>query len=131
MASKKSSIPQKSPAPTASKNSTTKTVFLSLKPEIIQQKAFEISQKGLSWNDLNWMIGEDELKISNAIEGDKKVLMGPLPSSLSINPTKIVQKPNNDEIKRMAENISQRHMALPQLHWELAIREHIINSIKE
>jgi len=122
---------QKSSSSNSSSKAVVKTVFIPIKQEIIQQKAFEISKKGLSWDQLNWILGEDELKIANAIEGENKVLSGALPPTISINPTKIVQKPKVEDVKKMAEMISQRHMPLPQLHWELAIREHIINSLKE
>lgn len=107
------------------------TIFISITNEKIQQKVNEISTKNLSWNDLNWLIGEQEVKLSKAIEDPPNLWTIPLPPKIKINLSKIIQKPSIDEIRNHAISLSHQHLSIPQQQWNLALREYIFDSMKE
>ena len=111
------------------KKPTSTTIFVDLPKEIIYQKAQSIAQKGLSWNDLNWIIGENEVKLTNALEEKINFLSDSLPSHIPVNINKIIKSPNFEDIRKTAEQIASQHFSLPQLQWNLALQDYILEDI--
>lgn len=110
------------------KNSTL-TVFVALLQEVISHKAQMIAQKGYSWDELNWIIGENEVKLTNALEEKLDYQSVSLPHHIPVITNKINKTPPLDDIKKTAEIIASHHLSLPQLQWDLALQDYILEEI--
>lgn len=111
------------------KKNTSLTVFVALPHKVISQKAQMIAQKGYSWDELNWIIGENEVKLTNAIEEKLNYQSVSLPHHIPVITNKINNSPLLEEIKKTAEKIASHHLSLPQLQWDLALQDYILEEI--
>jgi hypothetical protein len=107
-----------------------KTVFIHINVEKIKQIALDISQQPLSWDDINWLISESELKIANAIVSDENPLKGPITKQVKIDRTQIIEKPNENHIRELAQNIANKQESLEQRYFDLALRQYIFDLVK-
>lgn len=120
----------KSTKPPISPNKKTSlTVYVALPHEVISQKAQTIAQKGYSWDELNWIVGENEEKLTNALEEKLDYQSVSLPHHIPVITNKINKTPPLEDIKKTAEKIASHHLSLPQLQWDLALQDYILEEI--
>ena len=74
---------------------------------------------------------EQKLKLKNAFDSSTNPLMGNFPEMTSIDPNKIIDTPNADETKTLAELIAKQCPSLENLNSFLAQRVYIVNSAKK
>jgi hypothetical protein len=107
-----------------------KTVFVPINIEKIQEIAYDISQRSMTLDEINWLISENELRIAGAIVSDENPLKGAPTNSVKIDLTRIIEKPLDKRISALAENVANRQESIQQRHWDLAFRQYLINSLK-
>ncbi len=96
----------------------------------IREGAYLLSQQKKSYNDYVWMLAEADLKLAKAFPGANPIT-GVLPKTLKVIPSKIVDAPDQSEIKKAAEIQSKKGAKLQDLHWFIAARNFIIQEAKK
>ena len=71
--------------------------------EKIRSLAFDFSQEPKSYDDWIWLLAENELRLNKAYTTGSNPLMGTFPESVSIDPKKIIDDPDVEDIKPLAE----------------------------
>jgi len=95
----------------------------------VRDLAFKVSQWASSWDDFVWFFAESELRLQNSYVSEQDSLRGPHPEGIKLFPGKIVEQPDPEAIKTLAEEISQKNPRLEELHWFLAERKYLYNKI--
>lgn len=107
-----------------------KTIFIQLSHSKINEIAYSISQQPLTWDELNWLISETELKIANAIVSDENPLKGANPNQVKIDRTRIIENPDEGSIRELAQNIANKQESIEQRYLDLALRQYIFKLAK-
>jgi hypothetical protein len=97
----------------------------------IQDIAYDLSQQPKTYDDYIWLLAENELRLNKAYLTHANPLMGVVPESVSIYPSKLIDFPETENIKRLAEIFAAQGPNLQDLHWFLAERVYIYNSAKK
>ncbi len=116
---------QQSKAPVAKVASG--AVSIAVDNDEIQKLAYEISQLPKSYDDFVWIFAEAEIRLRPAYA------MGnifPNGGPVQIYPNKIVNKPNEDDVRTLAAQIASQGTPVQDLHWFIAQRNYIINKAK-
>ena len=112
---------------TPSAKVTTGVMSIELDNDAIQKLAFEISQQPKSYDDFVWMFAEAELRLKPAYAVNNVFqTAGPV----QIYPAKIVDKPNESEIRSLAAQIASQGTSMQDLHWFAAQRIYVYNKAK-
>jgi hypothetical protein len=126
-----SSSSTKTSSSSSTKSSAGKSVFVSLNEDKIRERAFMLSQQSKNWNDLVWSVAEADLKLSLAIPKDVSPLAGNVVKEVKIDVAKLIPKPKQDDVRKMAEMVANHHPSLQELHWNLALREVLLDSVNK
>ena len=126
-----SSSSSKTSTSSSTKSSADKSVFVSLNEDKIRERAFMLSQQSKNWNDLVWSVAEADLKLSLAIPKDISPLAGKSVKEVKIDVTKLIPKPKQDDVRKMAEMVANHHPSLQELHWNLALRQVLLDSVNK
>ena len=122
-------IAKKEPKMNAS--SAKNPILIKMDENKVREMAYDLSQQPKSYDDFVWLLAEQELKLKNAFDSSTNPLMGNFPEMISIDPNKIIDTPNADETKTLAELIAKQCPSLENFHWFLAERVYIVNSAKK
>ncbi len=101
-------------------------VSIAVDNDAIQKLAFEISQEPKSYDDFVWIFAEAELRLRPAYAVGNVFTGGPV----QLFPNKIVDKPKDDDIRSLAEQIASQGTPVQDLHWFIAQRKFIYNKAK-
>ena len=96
----------------------------------ISTLAQELSKKSNSWDELNWLLAEADIRLSAAFEGPNPFSINPRPSKVSIHKYAIPSKLGPSEIRPVAEKVASRRLSLQDLHWNLAERLYLLEQVK-
>ncbi len=103
-----------------------------LDDETIRDLARAVSLEGKTFDELVWLFAEAELRIlSTLVVGHLRQEGGEV-REVEVDPTLLVDQPEEDEIRVLATEIAQMKPtpALPDLHWFIAERRFIFNQAK-
>jgi hypothetical protein len=92
----------------------------------IKKSAYELSQMKKSYDDWVWLWTEADLKLKNALISP----LGPGVTSVQVDRKKIVQKPNVEEVKKLAKDNHVKRMRVQDIHWFIAERNYILAKAK-
>ncbi len=105
-------------------------VTIKMNEEKIQQIAYLFAQEGKTWDECTWSLAENELRYGAACGYPKSDFKyGGLPSQVKIIPSRVLQEPKQDDIQKLAFEIAQRGPSLQDLHWFIAQRKFIGDSL--
>ncbi len=91
--------------------------------EAIQQIAWKLSQEGKTWDECTWSLAENELRYGAAYAlPNESVRYGGLPNQISVDASRIRTTLNQEDVQKLAYEISQRGPSLQDLHWFIAQR---------
>jgi hypothetical protein len=107
-----------------------KTIFVPMNEQKIREMAFQNSQKKMSFNELVWYVSENDVRLKNAIPADQNPLLGKKVSKITIDLNKIVRVPSQEDVKKVAQTMASFRPNLPDLNWNLAVRQYIFENIK-
>jgi hypothetical protein len=93
--------------------------------EAVQKRAYEIASKRLSYNDCVWLLAENDLRLGRALLNGTTYADG----KVAIDPSKIVQKPDEKEIRSHATEIASKMKNLQSIHWSLAERQLVYDRV--
>ncbi len=117
----------KAPAAASAPKAASGAVSIAVDNDAIQKLAFEISQEPRSYDDFVWIFAEAELRLRPAYAmGNIFQTGGPV----QLYPNKIVDKPKEDDIRALAEQIGPQGTPVQDLHWFIAQRKFIYNKAK-
>ena len=97
-----------------------------LKKVEIQKKAYEISQAKKSYNDYIWLWAEADAKIGQSCLPDLKTN----PASVKVDVKKIVAKPAEADVKKLAGEYFKKGAKVQEIHWFIAERQYILDAAK-
>ncbi len=126
VAAKPAPVQTKAAASAPAAKTPSGAVAIAVNEEEIQKIAFEISQEPKSYDDFVWLFAEAELRLRPAYAVGNVFTGGPV----QLFPNKIVDKPKDDDIRKLAEQISSQGTPVQDLHWFIAQRRYIINKAK-
>ncbi|OLS15354.1 MAG: hypothetical protein RBG13Loki_1028 [Promethearchaeota archaeon CR_4] len=105
-------------------------IEVELDPEKIGVVANRISGVNREWDECNWFLAEAELRLFPAYASRlKEPYLGNLPPRILLYPAKIVPQPEEDQIRSLAWDISQRHHSTQDLFTFIAQRYYIYEVI--
>ncbi len=108
---------------TPNSNGHSKLLIVSMNEEAIQQIAYKISQEGKTWEECTWLLAENELRYGAAYAlPNESVQYGGLSSQLTVDPSRVQNNIKQEDVQKMAYEISQRGPSLQDLHWFIAQR---------
>ncbi|HME52512.1 MAG TPA: hypothetical protein VKM55_09865 [Candidatus Lokiarchaeia archaeon] len=113
------------PAPVAAASSGSGTT-VELKKVEIQKKAYEISQAKKSYNDYVWLWAEADVKLGQSCQPDLKTN----PASVKVDVKKIVAKPAEADVKKLAGDYFKKGAKVQDIHWFIAERQYILDAVK-
>ncbi len=120
-------VQAKASAPAPSAKAPSGAVSIAVDNSAIEKLAFEISQLPKSYDDFVWIFAEAELRLRPAYAvGNVFQTGGPV----QLYPGKIVDKPKDDDIRKLAEQIAAQGTSVQDLHWFIAQRNFIYNKAK-
>jgi hypothetical protein len=111
--------------------STKNSILIKMDENKVREMAYDLSQQPKSYDDFVWLLAEQELKLKNAFNSPINPLTDNFPEMISIDPKKIIDIPNADETKALAELIAKQGPSVEKLHWFLAERVYIVNNAKK
>jgi len=97
-----------------------------LKKVEIQKKAYEVSQAKKSYNDYVWLWAELDMKLGQACQPDLKTN----PASVKVDAKKIVAKPADADVKKLAGEYFKKGAKVQDIHWFIAERQYILDAAK-
>jgi hypothetical protein len=102
-------------------------VSVKLDDDTIRNIAYDLSQKGLSWDDYVWLLAESELRLAPAYDSPRLTpsSLAELGNVIQINPSNIMRQPSEDDIRDLAGKIAQASPRMDELHWFIAERNFI------
>ena len=104
------------------------TIFID--EEKVREMASQLSQESKSWDDFVWLFAEAELRLLAAYAGGARFQQGADTRAVDVDPVLLVDKPAEDDIRKLAEEIARSHPSLQDLHWYLAERRYIFAEAK-
>lgn len=110
-------------------SSNSPTIFVIICPEIIDQRVNELAYKKFTWDELNWLVSENNLRLAKATKMAPNLQTYSYPGHIPVDPSKIIMKPNHEAIRHTAEKISKLHLPISDLQWVFAIQDFILEEI--
>ncbi len=107
-----------------------KLVSIQLDEDKVREIAYDLSQKPLSYDDCVWFYAENELKLRSAYSAGMIYREGDSSKISDLNLNAIVDQPSEDEIRRVAEDISRMGISPQDLHWYIAERKYLYDTAK-
>nr|MDO8113038.1 hypothetical protein [Candidatus Sigynarchaeota archaeon] len=101
-------------------------VAVELNKDLIRKKAYELSSQRRSYNDYIWLWAEAEMRLNKALQTDMKSN----PSAAKIDVTKIVDKPDENDIKKLASDLCAKRLKVQDVHWFIAERQFVFDAAK-
>jgi hypothetical protein len=107
-------------------------VKVKINEEKVQELAYLFAQEGKTWEECTWILAEYELKLGAACSNPKhEYRWGGLPNTIKISPSRVLQTPKEEDIRQLAYEISQRGPSLQDLHWFIAQRKYVSDTISK
>ncbi len=115
---------------TPKKKASSSILTIKMNEEQIQQIAYLVAQEGKTWDECTWMLAENELRYGAACALPKSEFKyGGLPNQVKVIPSHVCIDPKQEDVQKLAFEISQRGPSLQDLHWFIAQRKFIANNI--
>ena len=90
----------------------------------IKKKAYSLSQANKKYDDYVWLWAELDLKLAKAV---KKDAFAPNVKTVEIDASKIVAKPKEADIKKLAAEYAKKKAKIQELHWFIAERQFVLD----
>jgi hypothetical protein len=87
----------------------------------IRKRAYSLSTLKKSYDDYVWMWAEQELKLAKALGAP----LGPNAKKVVVDAGKIVAKPKDNDIKKLAADLAKKKAKVQDIHWFIAERQFI------
>jgi hypothetical protein len=113
-------------APAAQAKGGGSVVRIDLPAAEIKKSAYELSQMKKSYDDWVWLWTEADLKLKNALVSP----LGPGATSVQVDKKKIVQKPNEEDVRKVVKENHAKRMKVQDIHWFIAERNYILAKAK-
>ncbi|HME54563.1 MAG TPA: hypothetical protein VKM55_20290 [Candidatus Lokiarchaeia archaeon] len=92
----------------------------------IRKRAYNLAVAKRSYDDYAWLWAEQELKVGKALSSP----LAPNVKSLKVDPSKIVDKPKVNDIKKLASDFAKFKTKVQDIHWYIAERQFIMDKAK-
>ncbi len=104
----------------------------------VRAMAYEISLQPKTWDELIWFFAQSELRLTPAYAIDDCKSTGTemcasflyTKKSIKIYPGKVVDRPGENDIRILAEQVARQGPRLQELHWYIAERNYIYDVAK-
>jgi hypothetical protein len=106
-------------------------VLIQVDMDKIREMAYLISQEPNSYDDLIWFLAEAELRLRSAFMLGRLYKQDEEIPTVEVDPNLIVDQPSEEEIRVLAEDLAKKQITLQELHWFIAERRLIYNSVKQ
>jgi hypothetical protein len=94
---------------------------IELNTDEIRKMAYNISTAKRSYDDYVWVWAEQELKVGKALQTPLAMNM----NKIKVDASKIVEKPKESDIKKLAIELAKRKVKVQDIHWYIAERQFI------
>jgi hypothetical protein len=126
-AAKPAARPTAKPAAKPAGKAAGAVVTIDLVADEIKKKAHDLSQMKKSYDDWVWLWAEADLKLKNALITP----LGAGVTSVKVDIKKIVEKPVEEEIRKLAKEYHAKRMKVQDIHWFIAERNFIMAKAKK
>ena len=113
-------------APRTLSRSSDQAIIIDLNKDEIKKRAFGLAMMRRSYDDYIWFWAEVELRLAQAYQTDMKSNNG----SVKIDKSKIVEKPGESEVRRLATELAAKRVKVQDIHWFIAERQYILDAAK-
>ncbi|HME54570.1 MAG TPA: hypothetical protein VKM55_20325 [Candidatus Lokiarchaeia archaeon] len=89
----------------------------------VKKRAYLLSQAKKSYDDCVWLWAEQELKLGKALA----VPLAPNVKKVVVDASKIIAKPKESDIKKLAAELAKKKAKIQDIHWFVAERQFIVD----